>query len=427
MLREKIQTGLNEKYDLFLATKWGAVKPAAKVRVRIFVCLAILVYVLVGITDGGDMDVCLDAAKRLSLGQNPFKPIFYKGMGYTYGPLFAFLLSPWAKLPFYVWDTVFNFLNIFFIYKSWRIIEKSLGIKLSLGQTLIILFITLRFVLSNFAMIQMTPLLLFGCLQALVWDAKGKYVSVGLLIGILIDIKVLPLIMVGWFGLKGRFASLLSITLFSVAWAFLPSLFLGFSRNYALLFSWFSAINPTTSSRSFELGLSTHGLPSLIPALLTSMDGDLSLRRNVLFLSSDSLKLVLRLSQVGILALISLRILPWFTKKPFGAAPNRIELIDFSLFMTAVPLIAPQQQKYAFLFVAPLIVCTLYDLYYTRNRRTFALSLFGLTAWLLGSVLSDTLYLGVALNEITQHYKTITWATLILFFTNLAKPRTFLG
>ena len=55
---------------------------------------------------GGDFKIYMDAASKLSMDQDPYAPPFEHGLGYSYGLIFAVLLTPLAQIPevaAYVW------------------------------------------------------------------------------------------------------------------------------------------------------------------------------------------------------------------------------------------------------------------------------------------------------------------------------------
>ena len=74
---------------------------------------------------GGDFKIYMDAASKLSMDQDPYAPPFEHGLGYSYGLIFAALLTPLAQIPevaAYVWLV----LQVACLARSWNILETCL-------------------------------------------------------------------------------------------------------------------------------------------------------------------------------------------------------------------------------------------------------------------------------------------------------------
>ena len=408
-----------------LLSWWENLAPGTRLWLTRAAGLATILYVVQGLRDGGDMDLFLATGGRMLNGENPYLPPYPKDLTYAYGPMWALLLAPWSVFPYWIFNLLFNFGSLYFLYRVWNFVQGGIGWRFSALATGFLLLISMRFLLYNFSLIQLTPMLLFGCLQADGLEQKGKPWRAGAVVALLGNIKLLPLIMLGWFLLRGRWLAVMATMAFSIFFLLLPSVFVGWERNLELLGSWVEIINPTSALRTFEYDLTQHGLPSLVPSLLMDLPDKIAIRRNILELAPETVGTILKVCQLGILAIAAVRLYPWFLKGEQGQQANNAQerFLSLAIMLAVVPLVAPQQQKYAFLFAVPLLAATVAHLFASGQRRTYLLSCVAIVVWLLGSVLSDTVFLGVPLSQVTQHFKTITWATLVLVITNVAKPR----
>jgi hypothetical protein len=102
----------------------------------------------------------------------------------------------------------------------------------------------------------------------------------------------------------------------------------------------------------------------------------------------------------------------WFLRTlPFKAAPGPYhQFREISYLFLIIPLIAPHQQHYAFLFALPAFACVLSSLLHSRysyaHWRWIVLAL-------VAVCFNAALWLG-AFNAIYNHYKLVTYGALLL-------------
>jgi hypothetical protein len=267
-------------------------------------------------------------------------------------------------------------------------------------------------------MIQMTIFLLWGSLESLSLFKNKKYLAGGALLALIINIKILPIVLIPYLiyrkELKGTFSTLL----FSILFLILPCLFLGWSRNLFMLSEWWSVINPNNAEHLLEADLGLHSLTALIPSLLTKTDGVLPYSRNILNLDLKTSTLILNTVRTGLI-LFTLYFLRW---PPFKKAKSRIsEIRELSYIFLLIPLLFPHQQKYAFFLAFPTLFYSSYFIVINfqsgtrimNNRKYYAVIILLILSFALMTLTTDGL-IGRNLNQITQHFKTITYGAIIL-------------
>ena len=106
------------------------------------------------------------------------------------------------------------------LYRSWVICQKYFNLekltpKTKLVWSLIVLFFSIRFLLYNIAMVQMTMLMLWAILESLELIKKEKFILGGILLGLMINIKLLPFVILPYLLYRG-YIKVSSVTAISV-------------------------------------------------------------------------------------------------------------------------------------------------------------------------------------------------------------------
>ncbi len=380
-----------------------------------WVLLGILaVLVIVRSLKGGDMDAFLNASLRLRQGENPYMPPFWGDMHYVYGTFWAWVLMPFTWLPNAVFNGLWTAASLWMLWRLYRLWSALLPVRFQAIASdwrfgLVFWLLMGRFVFYNFVMIQLTIFLVWAVFESELLFRKKKILPGAALLGVAIAIKLLPLLMLPWLAARGRWWAVLATMAAIVLCLALPATTEGWERNQLLLASWADAANPTQGKFVFEVDASTHGLPSLVPALFHQLPGDKSpYRRHIMELGPEAAMLALRLVQgLCLLTLVLVVIRPFLRPKP------GFELYELGVLCLLIPLLAPQQQKYAYFFAAPVVFGLLLLAWDDWPQRRFW-PWFGVMAWFVGTFLSQDMLIGRPLNMITQYYKTITWAALLL-------------
>jgi hypothetical protein len=369
--------------------------------------------------NGGDFDVYLDAAQKLYKHQNIYLPPFINGLQYYYSPFFAWILIPFSN-HFFLTEISWSLLSYFLLYRTYKLISnyfeiKPLSNKKYYYWRFFIVLLSFQFILYNVAMIQITFFLMWAIFESLNYILNGKNVIGGIILGLAINIKLMPILILPYLFYRGYFKAIIIIVLTFLALMYIPSISLGLKFNNAMLIEWWKIINPTNKEHLFETGIGTHSLVALIPVYLTDTIGEMNYQRNFLNLSHYSVEMITNISRVGILILS----LAYFKSMPFKKEENKIKTYwEISYFVLIIPLLLPHQQKYAFILVMPMITYLLYFFINTYNNQNSKYYNFILYTFIICLLIFTPLYgsdiIGKFLFDYTQHFRFLTISTLIL-------------
>lgn len=388
----------------------------------------------------GDFKVFLEAAKLVALGENPYNEWIFVNENssclYFYSPLWAMILVPFSYLPAFIPNMIWLLANVFFLYRIWNLmvsyIPKQNFIQKHKKWVLILtILMSIRFLLYNFDMIQMTIFLLWGVLESIKYFGEGKVVVGAALLAFVINVKIMPVVIIPYLIYRGEYKGSLLTLFFTGVYLFVPAVFVGWSTNSFLLAEWWSVVNPTNSEHLIEADFGCHGLTALIPSLLIDTKGGLDVKRNFINLDLDTVVLITNVIRLLLIALF-LCVLKW---PPFTKAKSKLnELHELSYILLLIPLIFPHQQKYAFFLLVPAIFYLGYYLvsnYEVRKEANIKkkwlliATFFGLAFTLM--TLSTDGVIGRGLNNYTQHFKTITYGSLFLLVSLLILPSKLLA
>ena len=369
--------------------------------------------------DGGDFDVYLDAAKKLSNLQNIYSPPFVKGLQYYYSVFFAWILIPFSNHIF-ITEIFWTLISYAFLYRAFNLcinyFDSSI---LSRNQYRIwvfcILFFSLQFILYNVAMIQITFFLMWAILESIHQMEKKNFILGGIILGLAINIKLMPILIWPFLFYRGYFKGLFISIITFILLLYIPVIGLGWGFNNYLIKEWWGIINPSNNEHLFETGIGTHSIVALLPVYLTDTAGEIPYKRNIFSLNHDIIGIIINFSRIFLLSLS----LFYFKCLPFKKEKSKIKLFwELSYFMLIIPLIMPHQQKYAFILAVPMISYLLYFFivsYKLKKSKTFyMLNFLFVICLLLYSPLYGSDIIGKYLFEITQHFRVLTFATLVL-------------
>ena len=371
--------------------------------------------------DGGDFDVYLEAAYKLYHGQNPYLPPYSKnGMGYSYSPFFIMLLIPFTY-NYFITELVWCLLSFWFIYRSFIIFEKYLDLRFMnrltyMKYVMLLVVLSFQFMSNNIGMVQVTPFLIWIIFESINLIHSGKNILGGILLGIGINIKILPIVFIGYLFYRGYFMALIACIVCFIGLYFVPSIFWGYEYNLTLLSDWWVIINPTSKEHQVEIGIGTHSMVAFLPVYLSDTGGELLFKRNIFNMSIDSAIIVTNLASLFLVACSLL----YFRCNLFIREKFKVKALwEICYFMLLIPLIFPHQQKYAFLFAIPMVAYILYfifrtfGLYKNLLLYRFVVFTFGFVM-IVYSPIHGSDIIGGDLFKLSQHYRLITIATLIL-------------
>jgi hypothetical protein len=371
-------------------------------------------------SNGGDFEVFLDAAQKLDHGQNIYGPPYVRKLQYYYSVFFALLLVPFYAFPFltaFCW-IVFSwwccYRTLVLIDQYWPF-ERFSGKRMGLFLFLIVL-LGYQFMFYNVANIQMTPFLLWGIFESARLSRQGKAVWAGLLMGLIINIKIMPVLVLPYFFYRGYYKTVVATLATVLLLFFIPAIFIGYTYNANLHQIWWSVVNPFQQAHSVETEIGPHSVVAWLPTLLMETPGDLPVRRHLLNLPASTTFLILQLVRVLLFSLSLYFLRGGFSK--LYRLDSLQRFWEFSYFLMLVPLLMPHQQKYSFLFVMPMIIYLIASFLMTPkpNRGVLFKSLLGLfvLCMLVYSPLHGKDIMGKFFFEWSHHVHLLTWATLLI-------------
>lgn len=377
---------------------------------------------------GGDFEVFVHAAGKLSNGQNIYVPPFLGDLQYFYSPLFALLLIPFAN-HFFVIALAWLLLSGFLLYRCGVLLFRYTDLsvfskKETYWLVAISSFFIIRFLLYNTSLIQITIFILWAILESVRLAQKDRWLLAGALLGLAINIKIMPAVALPYLLYRGYFKASAAVLAFMALYLILPSIFIGHNFNVFLLSEWWAVINPANGEHLIEADRNAQSLVGLVPVFLTPTQGELDISRNVLNLSTDTAHLITNLVRLAFVAFTL-----YFLGRPFTFQINNLaQLRALAYICLITPLIFPHQQKYAFLFIYPMVVYLSYYCFwrYKFNKNTrfkiylYALLLISLMFTpLIGSdVITRRVY------DLIHHFRLLGIFTIMLIgFALLAKPR----
>lgn len=368
---------------------------------------------------GGDFDVYLDATQKLQRGENIYSPPFIDGLQYYYSVFFALILYPFTS-SFFVIELIWSLLSLAMLYRTFKLIQTYIDFstfsqKQKNVWVFFTLFLSVQFILYNIDMIQITMFLLWGMVESMRLIKNNKEIAGGLILGLIINVKIMPIILLGYLFYRGHFKALIVAVATFIGLLYLPALFIGIDYNQFLLSEWWAIINPGNKEHLFETGIGSHSLVALVPVYLTATEGEMDFKRNIMNLSLEQVELIINLSRLFVfgLSLFFLRSLP------FQKERNKLKFLwEISYFIMIIPLLLPHQQKYAFLLVCPMIAYMLYFFIKKWKQGMSKIDYFVIIVLICCLAFYSPFYgrdiIGRFLFELTQHYRILTFATLLL-------------
>ena len=378
---------------------------------------------------GGDFNTFLNIAQELKEGKNIYSS------GAYYCVFFFLLLLPFCNYLFLA-KFLWLLLSYFLLYRIWILIKQYFDItRLTKKQyilwSVLVALYSIQFIIYNIHMLQITIFLLWGCLESLRLIRNKKEILGGMLLATLVIVKMMPLLLLPYLFYRGYFKSIMVTVLFFVVLLFVPALFIGVDYNNFLLSEWWNVvwnvINPANSGHLYEIeSTGTHSLTALLPVYLMPTEAVLPYQRNIATLQPETIVMIITIARLFFLS-ISLFFLRSF---PFKKENSKLKTFwEFSYFLMLIPLLLPHQQKYAFLFVIPMLSYIFYFFISTWKMKKTTLYWICLVCFIIPSLMYSPLYgsdvIGKFLFNYLQHYRILTVATL--FFIPVAlycNPRT---
>ncbi len=391
--------------------------------------LLLFIYLFIESSGNGDFYIYYSASKQLFISDSIYKILFGQGFHYLYSLFFAIILYPFTFLPFMLCKFLWLCLNVYLLYKSFKIIFSYLDLsnfsikKLNIFYSVILIFL-LRVIHENIHASQITIVILYLCLSSIDFIFhKNKILLGALLLSIGINIKLLPIVLIPYLLYRAKLKAVLYVLVFCLLLWGIPILFLGYAKNLNLLMDWWLLINPSSQKNILDVEeRSFHGLSTLLSVLCVENVPDvyaLPIKRNIINVSLQNLSIILNSVRLLLLALT----LYFLNSLPFKSVQSKShQLYELSYIFGLVPLIFPHQQHYAFLFFMPAIVVLIYFMFskhhiLKKNQKN------SLIVFLIVVFLSFNLKVLLGeFNPIYDHFKILTYGAIGLLGLLFYKP-----
>lgn len=331
------------------------------------ICILISLYILnksVDQNEGNDIKVYLYAAKQLVHHENiyqnnPFNP-------YLYSPLFALILRPLCVINWTLSRYLWTIFNIILVYRLWILLKKLATGYLTLNNKykniwlLAVAFISIGYINLNLSLGQVTILILWLTIEGLVLIFSGENIKGSALIGLGINIKILPIILLFYLFFKSKYSTICYITLFSLICLILPATIIGYKYNLQLLQYWKNSINPSQNKYVFEYDDANQGLNAILPAYFSdhlnkennSLNNQIISGRQIMHFSYKSLVSFMQIFRIELLILLIL-VINYRKKERKPANFNLYLFWEIGFLMLISLLIFPHQTNYSMLYFIP--------------------------------------------------------------------------
>lgn len=360
-----------------------------------------------------DFDVFFNAGKRLLLGHNVYEGPHLNQLQYFYSPAFACLMALLQPLGLFKVKLIWFLLNYLMLMQLIQILNRkvfSKGPYPSLAL-FVLLLITGKLVLFNFLSSQMTIFLCWSVLEAWQLMEKKHENRALLLLAVSCNVKILPLIVVPWllrFNHRAPFNVLLFFV-YSVLLLVLPFVFLGYDNGSTLTFSWLKTVNPLSTQhvmQTYEAGLMD--LSAMLTKYLSgqAVSGECSV--NLVDISTAWLLAIVTVSRLALLGLL----IGVFYRMRNSEKGMPGELFLLFGLMALIPLCAPHQRYYSYLFFMPLLASLLNVVFQSDSKffvclMSLLLLFSGLMTW------SD--WVGPPMVDFYELYRINTLGFLMIF------------
>ncbi|WP_276484509.1 glycosyltransferase family 87 protein [Paraflavitalea pollutisoli] len=392
-------------------------------------CLLVLVFCIDRARKGSDFDVYLAAAKTLLAGGNPYDAANTLTVPYFYSSFFALVLAPFTFLPAFVVKLAWLLFSVYCIYRIWKLVQAYYPVA-ALTSTQKVWWIIVShailagFYIDNFHMVQVTFFMIWASLEAVHLISTGKTFRGALLLGLAINIKIMPILFLPYLFYRGKWKGGFLTLAFILVFTLLPHLFLGSDYGNTLLQEWWTAINPISDKHSVEVHPHYFDLPAFVAAFFTTAAGELTT-------SFESYQLTLTLVRLFFVVLtLAYLQLPMFKDARNPLSQGR----EIAYLLLATVLLFPHQNKYANVYLMPALAYVFYYLLASYNLNKQFLREQSRFLWVAVLLLLVILLLnvrgrsteGTDLLSLLVRYRGITIGTMLLAGILLLLPPSWL-
>jgi len=367
------------------------------------------------------------AAEAARLGNNPYRA---GDEVYVYPPMLASLMSPLSLLNMtqaaWVWFGLTVVGTFGAVWLVWRTLKNRLNWKTEPGDFVLALGITMLIWQTQcrwqFEQGQTDWLTL--CALSIAFAALDRFPAVvGLALGFAINIKYMPVLVVGYLAFRRRWAAVLWSMVGVVVWALLPALVYGWSNNLlylsqglAGLGKLFGVVIPEQAYYIFPL---TYDRSITFPSAWARIAEARGL--GSVFIVGMTALTALTVVAIGCIIYRTHQIRLWNGRGGLAETQpvNRGSVaIEFWLTIVLMLVFSFQAQMRHFYLLLPLVLMTSGLLVCGSTRRIRALAMTGLVVGVIGSIGADIFSL-FGIRETWKFYSGAAFSTVILGFLTL--------
>lgn len=320
-----------------------------------------LIPTLRNITEENDINIFFLAAQSLARGENMYTGPHLYGMWYYYSPLFAAAIVPFTFLPMQVVKLVWLFFSLWMIYRIYIILKKQLNIPKNAPGSAWVICIAIAGlypVYMNLLYGQMTILIVWTCLEAAVLVSRQKLPKAALLMGIGINIKLLPAFFFYYYLLKKNIRYIIYLGLAVLLFIGLPYLFIPPALHTQLIASWLQLINPLNPEHVTTVGEGGFiDFASIVTKYCTIHEVKTEASLNFVNLSHNQVLGIQTAYRMIILLLTA-----FFVMKISPKTQNKrlSQLQEVSLFLLCIISAFPHQRDYSVFMALPAVALLAY-------------------------------------------------------------------
>jgi len=375
-----------------------------------------IVFLLAELTRVSDFGIFLQASEDILEAKNVYQIWYGVGFRYYYSPLFALLISPLTFFPDYVAASLWSVLGFILLIRTIYLLNRYVAPIENPGKlNSLMILCGLTVIYANFHNNQMSAFILWTMIEALEQTRKGRWILGSAILGLGINIKLLPLVILPFLIYRRYFKSGIATVFWVVFFLILPAVWIGWDFNVSLLKSYWNYINPTLKQNVIDIdepGLLS--LSSLITTWFTDFFSlnELGLRRHLVVLPNSTIGMIILMVRLVFIAL-TLYFLKW---PPFVRSRTNIHALwELSYICLATPLLFPHQQNYGFYLILPAIF---FILYCFRSRKISS-SRWMIWIFVLGVLLINSELILGAYKKVFLNYKVLTYGVLLLLLVLL--------
>ncbi len=287
------------------------------------------------------------------------------------------------------------------------------GVLIQDAIILVPLVIMLRYIMENLSNIQINMYMLAASVAAFIFFIRGKFILVGLLLGLTISLKVYTVFILLYFLFKREFKPVLWTLFFIIILNSISFLVFGYEQAIAYYYEWITNVAP----KSFIAHHKNQSIFGTTLRFFTTLDPYHKMYVYIMELKPQLVK------KYTYLLIIIAAIAPAFLfRKKLKNKSSLPAFLEYSVVLTAIPLLSPVSWKAYFIFLWVPYFLLFLLLYRTETSLTNkVLRNLKLLFWfsVVLNVGSSELFVGNYFSDVLEAYSAITIGTTILLVMQL--------